>query len=197
MIPMADNTSFRDQLLAVEPLPPDVRHQLEKEILNMMVRKLPGPARIMVALVAVVALASAGLCAYLAMTEAKLPIVARIGLGTGTLFGLAWAAWSIKVVRKGELDMRLDSRRAAQMSWVFTVLMVVFFLFVGMSAADRLLGVLMIVQSLAFLIGAAVYWLNYRIEAAELSVKEQILRTELHIAEFFERRQDGREQQKT
>jgi hypothetical protein len=72
------------------------------------------------------------------------------------------------------------------MVWVFTVLMVVFFLVVGISAADRLLGVLMILQSLAFLIGAAVYWLSYRIEAAELNVKEQLLRMELQITELLE-----------
>jgi hypothetical protein len=185
---MSHDTSFRDQLLAVEPLAPDVRHQLEQEIRSMMVRKLKLPARIFIAAVALFSVASGGLCAFLAVTEAELPIAARVGLGTGTLFGLAWAAWSLKVLRSGELDLRQDSRRAAQMVWVFTVLMVMFFLFVGMSAEDRLLGVLMILQSLAFLIGAAVYLLSYLIGAAELNVKEQLLRTELQITQLLERR---------
>ena len=45
-------TSFRDQLLAVEPLAPDVRHRLEQEIHNMMIRQLKLPARVFIAAVA-------------------------------------------------------------------------------------------------------------------------------------------------
>jgi hypothetical protein len=185
---MSEHTSFRDQLLAVEPPAADVRHRIEQEICSMMVRKLKLPARIFIAVVALASLASAGLCGYLAATEPALPLVARVGLGTGVLFGLAWAAWSLNVLRSGEMNLRRDPRLAAQMVWVFTVLMVMFFLVAGMSAKDRLLGILMILQSLAFLIGAAVYWLSYRIEAAELTAKEQLLRTELQITELLERR---------
>ena len=63
-----------------------------------------------------------------------------------------------------------------------TTAMVVFFLIVGMSTRDRLLGILMVLQSLAFLIGAAVYWLSYRIDAAELNVTERLLQLELQLA---------------
>jgi hypothetical protein len=183
---MSKQTSFRDRILDVEPIAPDVRHRLEQEIHNMMVRKLRLPARVFIAIVAVFSLASAGVFGYLAATEETLPLTARIGLGTGVLFGLAWSAWSLRILRSGQMNLQKDPRLAAQMVWVFTVLMVVFFLVVGISAADRLLGVLMILQSLAFLIGAAVYWLSYRIEAAELNVKEQLLRMELQITELLE-----------
>jgi hypothetical protein len=185
---MNDQTSFRDKLLAVEPLVPHVRQKLEREIHNLMFRKLKLPARVFMAIVAVFALGSAGVCGYLAATEPTLPLVARIGLGTGVIFGLAWAGWSLKLLCSGQMNLSKDPRIAAQMVWVFTVLMVVFFLVVGMSATDRLLGVLMILQSLAFLIGAAVYWLSYRIDAAELNVKEQLLRTEMQITELLERK---------
>jgi hypothetical protein len=187
---MNDHTSFRDQLLAVEPPAPDVRHRIEQEIHNMLIHKLSLPGRIFIAVVALFCLATAGLCGYLAATApAKVPLVARVGLGTGVLFGLAWAIWSVKVLRIGHLNVRRDPRIVAQMVWLFTVLMVVFFLMAGMSSEDRLLGVLLIVQSLAFLIGAGVTFLAYRIEAAELAVKEQLVRTELQITELLERRQ--------
>lgn len=185
---MNDQTTFRDKLLVVEPLAPDIRRRLEQEIYNMRVHKLQPTARIFMTIVSLFALASAGVCGYLAMTEETLPLAARIGLGTGMLFGLAWFVWTLKILRTGELNLSKDPRVAAQMVWVFTVLMVVFFLIVGMSTADRLLGVLMILQSLAFLIGAAVYWLSYRIEAAELNLKEQLLRTEMQITELLERK---------
>lgn len=186
---MRDNPDpFRHKLLAVEPFPPDVRHRLEQEIHDMMIQKLTVPRRLICAVVAVFATLSAGLCGFLAITEAQLPLAARVGLGVGVLFGLSWAAWSVRVLRSGEISLRRDSRQAAQMVWVFTVLMVVFFLVVGMSVPDRQLGILMILQSLAFLIGAAVYWLSYRIEQAELSVREHLLRSELHIAELLQKR---------
>lgn len=185
---MNDRASFRELLLAVEPPAPEFRHRIEQEIHDMMIRKLKRPARVLLACVAVFALGSAGVCGFLAATEPRLPLLARMGLGCGVLFGLAWAAYLLKVLRSGQLNLRSDPRLAAQMVWVFTVLMVVFFLFAGMASADRLLGVLMILQSLAFLIGAAVYWLSYRIEAAELSVKEHLLRTELQITQLLERR---------
>lgn len=153
----------------------------------MFVRKLSIPVRLFVGVVSMFSAGMAGLCGYLAATETSLPLVARIGLGTGVLFGLAWTALTVKVVRSGEINFKGDARRAAQMVWVFTVLMVVFFLVVGLSAEDRLLGILMVLQALAFLIGAAVYWLSYRIEAAELSVTERLLQLELQLAELAEK----------
>lgn len=185
---MRPSTDFRDQLLAVEPPRPDIHHRLEQEIRHMLVRKLSLPARLFIGIVAIGSLCSAALCGYLAVTESQLPLAARVGLGTGMLFGLAWAAWTVRVLRRGEMNLKQDPRRAAQMAWVFTVLMVMFFMFVGMSAPDRLLGVLMILQSLPYLIGAAVFFLAYRIEAAELTVKEHLLRMELQITELLEQR---------
>ncbi len=64
--------------------------------------------------------------------------------------------------------------------------MMTFFLLVGVATEDRLTGILMIVQGMAFLIGAAVYWLTYRIEQSELTTREMLLRLELRIAELCE-----------
>ena len=75
----------------------------------------------------------------------------------------------------------------AAMVWVFTVLMMVFFLMVGMSIEDRLKGLLMIANGLAFLVGAGVYFLAFRIEQAELSVREKLLELELRLAELSEK----------
>jgi hypothetical protein len=182
-----NHTSFSDRLVAVEPLSADSRQKLQQELHDMFVKELNVPHRIFLSIVGVAGLASAVVCGSLAVTEANLPTLARVGLGVGTLFGLAWAAMAARIVRRGTMDIRHDNRRIAAMVWVFTVLMTVFFLMVGMSMEDRLLGLMMIAQSLAFLIGAGVYLLAYRIEQAELGIREKLLELELRLAERAER----------
>ena len=153
----------------------------------MLVRELTTTRRVVYGIVAIVALISATICGFLALTEPNLPTLPRVGLATGTLFGLAWAAVAARICWRGALDLRLDARRIATMVWVFTVLMMVFFLMVGMSAEDRLQGLMMIANGLAFLVGAAVYWLSYRIEQGELNTREQLLQLELRLAELCEK----------
>jgi len=183
-----DPTTFADRLLAVEPLSPNSRQQLEQELHAMFVRELTTARRVIFGIVAVAALVSATVCGFLALTEPSLPTLPRVGLAVGTLFGLAWTVVGARICWRGALDVRLDARRIAVMVWVFTVLMMVFFLMVGMSAEDRLLGLMMIANGLAFLIGAAVYWLTYRIDQAELNTREKLLQLELRLAEMREMR---------
>jgi hypothetical protein len=181
-----EQTSFRDRLLAAEPLSPDTQQKLQQELHAMFTRELNTPHRIVISIVALVGLATAALCGYLAITR-DLPIVARIGLGTGSLFGLGWLALAVRILRKGSINLRFDNRVMAAMVWVFTVLMVTFFLMLGMSIEDRLLGVMMIAYGLVFLVGAGVYFISARIEQAELSTREKLLELELRMAEMSER----------
>jgi hypothetical protein len=184
---MNDRTTFRDQLLAVEPISPDPREKLEKELRTMFIRQLKLPGRIFIGINAVVALASAVVCGSLAVTETELPTLARVGLGVGTLFGLAWMVVLGRIAKRGAIDLKIDNRVMAAMVWVFTVLMMVFFLMVGMSIEDRLKGLMMIANGLAFLVGAGVYFLAYRIEQAELAVREKLLELELRVAQLGEK----------
>lgn len=180
---MTDQRSFRDQLLAVEPLASNAGNQLQQEIHDMLTKELTTPRKIIFSMVTLFVLGSAGIGGFLALTESELPPAARIGLATGTLFGLAWVVSLVRILRRGVIDVKTDHRRIAQMVWVFTVLMVTFFLFLGMTSPDGVKGLMMIAYSLVFLIGAAVYWLSFRIEEAELNVKEHLLRLELQLAE--------------
>ena len=154
----------------------------------MFIRRLNLPSRIFVSVMGIGAVISAIVCGSLAVTEENLPTLARVGLSVGTLFGLAWAALAARVVRRGVMDLKSDNRLIAAMVWVFTVLMMMFFLAVGMSAEDRLLGVMLILNGLVFLIGAAVHFLTFRIEQAELGTREKLLELELRLAELCEKR---------
>lgn len=183
---MTDQSTFRDQLLAVEPVAPDSRDQLLQEIHDMLIKKLSWPRQVLLTVLSVFALTSSTVCGFLAITEPNLPTLARVGLGAGVLFGLAWLTVFVIILRRGAIDVQRDHRRMAQMVWVFTLLMVIFFVIIGMTSTDPTKGLLMIAQSLVFLISAGVYWLNFRIEESELNVKERLLRLELQITNSHE-----------
>jgi hypothetical protein len=182
---MKDNQNeFGDRLIAVERISSQSRQQLQQELHAMFVRELTTTRRVIFGIIGVAALASAVVCGFLAATEPNLPMLPRTALAVGTLFGLAWAAVAARICWRGALELRLDTRRIAAMVWWFTILMMVFFLMAGMSVEDRLLGLMMIANGLAFLIGAGVYWLTYRIEQAELNTREKLLQLELRLAEM-------------
>ena len=182
-----DQSTLCERLLAQEPLSPKSQLRLEGELRTMFIRQLNTPRRIVFAAIALGALISGIVCGALALTEPELPMLARCALGTGTLFGFAWCFVTIRIAWQGSLDLKLDGGRIAAMVWGFTVLMMVFFLMVGMSSQDRVMGVMMIVYGLAFLIAAGVYWLTYRIREAELTVREKLLQLELRMAEMVEK----------
>jgi hypothetical protein len=181
---MTHSPSFRDELLAAELVSPELRDQLQREIQNMLIRKLSTPKRVFMTVLAVADFAAALLCGSLVITETQLPLLPRVGLGVGSLFGIAWGVWFVRLLRRGEMNIRDDARWMARMVWCFTLAMVIFMVIAGMTAKDPMKGVLMILQSFVFLIGAAVYWLTHRIEDAELNVTERLLRMELQMAEM-------------
>ena len=186
---MNDKTTFRDQLLAVEPVATDAREKLLQEFRDMLIRKLTGPHKVLIVGVMLFSLAVAGLCAYLAITVGRLPVMARIGLGSGTLFGLAWVALSIAVLRRGSLDMLSDQRRMAQLVWGFTLLLVICLTIVGLSAPDPVKGLPMVAKARVFLISAGFYWITFFIQQPELNMKERLLRLELQLTELSQRGQ--------
>lgn len=150
----------------------------------MVITKLTTTRRVFLALLAIFDFAAAILCGSLVFTEARLPMLARVGLGVGSLFGVAWGLWFVRLLRRGEVNARNDARWMARMVWCFTLLMVIFMVMLGMTTEDRLKGILAILQSFVFLIGAAVYWISHRIEDTELNLTERLLRMELQIAEM-------------
>ncbi|BBO34485.1 hypothetical protein [Lacipirellula parvula] len=177
---------FSQRLLAVEPLPPASRQQLEQELSAMFQRELSTPRRLFFGAVAIGGVISGLVCAALALTEPDLPPLPRTALAVGSLFGVAWAVVAARIGWRGALDLKADARRIAVMAWTFTVLMMTFFLIAGMSARDPAQGMRMIVGGLPLLIGAGVYWLNYRIENAELNAQEKLLEVELRLATLSE-----------
>ncbi len=184
----ANPPAFRDQLLEADRISPELEEKYRKELQAMLEKELSMPKKMVFSLVTVAALVSGCLCAFLAATEPELPAAARIALAVGSLFAVAWVTSMIAVLRRGKLHVKTDSRRIAVMVWTFTVLAMVFWLYLGMTAEDQVKGVQMILYGLTFLIAAAVYWLSYMIERSELTTRERFLELELRLAEMAERR---------
>lgn len=179
-----DSSTFRDRLLAVEPLPDTVQQRYQQEIQQMLAKELSRPRRALLVVVLLVSVVMAGLFVLLLATEANLPTVAKIGFALGLVFSLGWIVVLGRILRQGAIDLLHDERRIAQMVWVFTVGMTVVFLYAGMATlgtGKELLGLMLMVQSLVFLIGAAVYFVTWRIGAAELSMKERLLQLEMQL----------------
>lgn len=181
------NKTIRDRLLDIEAIHAERADKYQKEIQAMIDRKLTASRKVAHVVVIAFALASAIMCGWLAITEESLPPLGRTGLATGTLFGLAWAWYGFSILKRGAIDLKVHTRWAATMVWVFTLLMVVFFLMVAMTMNDKVIGILMVANGLVFLIGAAVYWLSYKIDDAQLSTREKLLQLELQIAELADR----------
>ena len=181
----ANQPLFRDQLLAVDPLPDSAQQQLEQELQTMLHQELTTPRKILHGIVSIFSVIMAGVCAFLLFIEDGLPTLARVTFVLGILFSLGWLAVMVRTLQRGYLEFKLDGRRIAQMVWGFVLVHSVIFTYYGMSTmgtGNELKGLLMIGQSLMFLIGAAVYWISYRIEEAEVTLKEQLLRLEMHVA---------------
>jgi len=157
----------------------------------MFVRKLSTTNRVFLYAVILFDFATAVLCASLVVTEEKLPAIARIGLGAGVLFALAWGGWFVTVLRRGEMNIRRDGAVMAAMVWCFTLLMCIFMVMGGAMLEDRGKGAIIILNALFFLIGAAVYFLAQRIEAAQLNLTERLLRMELQITELVQGKKEG------
>lgn len=183
---MSDQPTFRDRLLESEPLDLELRKTYEREIENMFERKLTPVRKAAFAMTIVVGLGSAALCGFLALTEPELPPLARAGLSTGVLFGVAWAVVSFVIVRRGAINLKTHGHWMASMVWIFTLLMVIFFLMIAASMDDQLRGLLMVANGLVFLICAAVHWISYKIDDARLSTREKLLELELRLAELAE-----------
>jgi hypothetical protein len=186
-----DRRLLREQLLAVEPPSPDLRHRLQLEIQNMFVRKLSRLSRTFLVIMLLVDLAAGVLCGSLAVTEQNIPLIARLGLASGVVFSLAWVAFPLFVLRRGEMNIRRDSAMIGGMVWGFTLLMCILMVIGGALLEDRGKGAIIILNAIFFLVSAAVYFLSQRMEAAQLNLTERLLRMELQLTEVMQGKKEA------
>jgi hypothetical protein len=178
------NEDFRDRLLRAEQTTPSLKHRYEQELQAMLEKPLAGFRRWVWLIIAVAAVGLAGWLGTLAVSMPQgFPLLGRVAFAVGVLFCLGWAGLGIRVFRCGALNLKVDTKAANGMVWVFTVLLVTIFM---VAAPEDLVGLRMIVGGLAFLVMGAVFLIGHLIEQAQLKAREQLLEIEYRLAELTE-----------
>src|SRR5262245_49512648 len=119
---------LRDRLCELEPQNPLLRERYAKELQAMLEKKLSLPMKVFLALVTAASIAIAIFLGTLAFIHAALPVLARVGLAGGGIFGLAWAGLAAWTLRRGTLNLRIQPAAMAGLSWILAVLMETCFL---------------------------------------------------------------------
>jgi len=179
--------ALRRQLLAAETFTPALRAKYEKEMAAMLTTKLTGWKKAGWFFSMLMGLGFIALFGTVAvMVPAEFPLLGRIGFILGAVFGLAWVVLSVKVLRKGEFDIRKVGWNVAGLVWGFTVLLITLFLLLAWQAPERAFGTQLVTFGTVFLIMAATFLVVARVERAELNTREKLLEIEYRLAELAE-----------
>ena len=123
---------------------------------------------------------------YVAWTApAGFPLLGRLTFMAGAVFGAVWAGLGGYIIKKGSIDLRHDENAVHGLVWGFMVLMMTAFLVMGSGMDDRVRGISMVLNGLVFFVAFAIpAILCLRINRLELSLREQLLRMEITLAEL-------------
>ncbi len=180
---MPFDPTLRDRLCELEPQNPLLRERYEKELHDMLEKKLPMAMRVFLGLVSV---ASVGIAIFLGacgLIYDKLPFLARAAFAGGVLFELAWAGLAVWVLRRGSLPLKTQPVALAALLWVFAVLLETCFLVLAPGFPDHFHALLSLFCGLVILIGAGVMMVCTSVQQAALRIQESLLRLEYRLAD--------------
>jgi hypothetical protein len=183
----AAHDSLRDKLLQAESYNPTLQQKYEKEVIKIMEKNLNLMQKISCSITAVFTLCAAGFFGYYAITAPEgFPGLARAEFAFGAVMGLVWTVMMAVILKRGKLNLRSASRNQAGWAWVFVVVLMTLTLLITGNHPNMVLSVYMVVTTLVFFIGGAVFLLADKIYQSELNTKEQLLKLELQMAELQE-----------
>ncbi len=147
----------------------------------------PGSRSIQLMAIGVAGLIGCLVCGSLALTEpSTTPGAVRSLLALFASFGLGWTLLATWLLSRGRGNFFQQRTLAAQMAFGFTLAAVVALSLAAFSLGKEEAGTPMLATGLALLILAAVIVIDVRIERAELTIREQILRVETRLVEMHE-----------
>ena len=179
------NRSFADGLLAAETQSQTYREKYEREIAEMIDKKLTARSRVWLWLSMCAGLAFCLVFAYAIMATTQPNLLATIGLTSCSVFGFAWAvimAWTLK---RGSIDMKSHTMATAALPWGF-VIIVLTILIVESGEEPSIETVGAVVNGIAFLVMAAMFLISAMITRSELRTREKLLEIEMKLAEIGE-----------
>jgi hypothetical protein len=149
----------------------------------MLEHKLSSPMRVFLGLVSVASVAIAIFLGGSALIYAKLPFLARAGLGGGALFSLAWAGLAAWTLRRGTMSLRTYPTAIAVLAWIFAVMLETCFLVLAPAFPDHFQALVSLFCGLVILIGAGVMMVCTSVQQAAMRLQESLLRLEYRLAE--------------
>ena len=153
----------------------------------MLEKKLTGARRWVYIFWTVLGIGFTILFGTVAIIARELPLLGRLVFAVGAVFGLAWACLAGSILKRGVFDLKAHPKAMAGLSWGVVVIMVTLFMLIRGKLPDAIKGVQMVVNSLVFLMMAAVFMIFARINQAELNTREKLLEIELRLAEIAEK----------
>lgn len=178
-----------ERLLAQESTSAEWELRYRKELEAMTERNLRPCERIAYVFATVLsAVFFVGFAVAAAVSWGHLPALSTLGFAFGSVFGLAFAALSIQVLKRGRFNLKKDTGKITGIVWLFVIAMMTIFLVQGQQMQDTAKGTQMILTGLVFFVTFGVVGMfQYTIQQAELRVRESILKIELQLAELNER----------
>lgn len=180
--------TFRDELLDMEKANIPYKEKYEKEIKEMFEQKLTGLKRWGYIIDLGMGLGFFFLFGTLAIIVPKeFPLWARSIWMIGAVFGLAFAALSVWVLKKGTINLKTDELSSAWLGWGLIVIVASITLVHSGNLPEPITGVRMLVSLLVFEVAAGVLLLKAIIRRSEVNTREKLLEIEYHLAELAEK----------
>jgi hypothetical protein len=123
-----------------------------------------------------------------ALIHVEMPVLARLGVAGGAVFGAAWAVLCGRALRRGTLDLRIEPVAQAGLFWLFAVMLETCFLVLAPQFPDHFQATVALFSGVVLLIAAGVVMVSVRVQQAELKTREALLRLEYRVAELSEKR---------
>jgi hypothetical protein len=117
----------------------------------------------------------------------QFPWEARAAFAAGSLFGLAFAAVSIAVLRRGRLNLKLHGTAQAGLAWGVVLINFILTSQIASRLPNAQVAAWMMITSLAFLVIGAVFLLQNTIQQSALKTEEEILRLQIQVAGLTEK----------
>ncbi len=176
--------SFQNQLLEMESTNPTLQERYEREVKAMIEKQLTGREKAWHIFELVLGIAFILGFGSVAIFASGLPLFARGTFMLSALFGGAFAAMEVVILRKGTINLKTDSMAAAGMAWGFVVIVTTIFL-VNVNKFPN--PTLVLASVIIFEIMAGLQLLKAYIEKSEVKTQEKLLEIEYQIAALTEK----------
>jgi hypothetical protein len=180
--------SIRDRLLEIETRTPSLEEKFKKEMKKMLGKKLTSLGKIVWAITLVIAALLVIRFFHMAIVLKDVPWLVRVGFVEGAVFSAAWVALSAWILKKGSFRLFQHENVIHGLVFIFVLLLLIHLFLLGGQIEDRTKGIQMMLSGgIFFLIFGIPAIFIMRINRTESSLREQMLKIELRIAELSEK----------